>query len=80
MRIMDQRIPSYSPMVKGGLADAHRLGFQTEIADLCLKCGIPREDLQNKSSGRNIAWKGPKNPLKMTGRVQNPAGRYPKDH
>jgi hypothetical protein len=55
MRIMDQRIPSYSPMVKGGLADAHRLGFQTEIADLCLKCGIPREDLQNKSSGRNIA-------------------------
>jgi hypothetical protein len=48
--------------------------------DFGLKVCILEGKWKSNITGRNIAWKGARNPMKMTGRVQNPADRYPKDH
>jgi hypothetical protein len=41
----------------GKIALGNRLGFQAQIEDLRLKCGILREDFKNKISGRNTQGK-----------------------
>ena len=74
-----KRILLTSEIVKGKIAFKNTPDFQAQTDDLRLKCCILGENPQNSITGRNIAWKGIKNPLKMAGRVQNTAGRYPKD-
>jgi hypothetical protein len=49
--IIDQKILSYSPPVKEKFAFGNGLRFQAQIEDLCLKCGIPKENRKNNISG-----------------------------
>ncbi len=47
IRIFDQKILSYSATVKKKIALGNRLGFQAQIEDLPLKCGIEKENPNN---------------------------------
>jgi len=53
--IIDQKILSYTPPVKEKFAFGNGLRFQAQIEDLCLKCGIPKENRKNNISGSNAS-------------------------
>jgi hypothetical protein len=44
-----------------------------------LKFRIRKGKAENSTTGRKIEWEGSKNPAEMTGKLQNPVGKYPKD-
>jgi len=58
------KILSNAKPVKREIAAGNSPGFQAQIDDLRLKCGILRENPKNKSSGRKMAWGSPKNSRK----------------